>query len=87
MKQLRSVSPSYFSFAQIELYNSLREDSATENVNEAYIAAKRSKSAGSSVSSVVMKKVLLCISGVWISWGSVLFSRYEYQIVVILHNC
>jgi hypothetical protein len=59
MKQLCSVHQAIFSFVQIELYNSLREDSATENVNEAYIAAKRSKSAGSSVSSVLMKKVLL----------------------------
>jgi hypothetical protein len=52
---------------QIELYNSLREDSTIENVNEAYIAAKRSKSAGSSVSSVLMKKVLLCVSGLFLT--------------------
>lgn len=42
---------------EIELYNALREDSATENANEAYVAAKGSKSARSSVSSALMKKI------------------------------
>ncbi|KAM0925969.1 hypothetical protein ACQ4PT_003837 [Festuca glaucescens] len=42
---------------EIELYNSLREDSTAENANEAYVATKGSKSAGSSVSSALMKKI------------------------------
>ncbi|XP_047056379.1 mitochondrial proton/calcium exchanger protein-like [Lolium rigidum] len=42
---------------EIELYNSLTEGCTTENANDAYIAAKGSKSAGSSVSSALMKKI------------------------------
>ncbi|XP_051227475.1 uncharacterized protein [Lolium perenne] len=42
---------------EIELYNSLLEDSTAENANEAYVAAKGSKSSGSSVSSALMKKI------------------------------
>ncbi|XP_047060984.1 mitochondrial proton/calcium exchanger protein-like [Lolium rigidum] len=42
---------------EIELYNSLREDSTAENASEAYVAAKGSKSSGSSVSSALMKKI------------------------------
>lgn len=42
---------------EIELYNSLREGSTAEDANEAYVAAKGSKSGGSSVSSALMKKI------------------------------
>ncbi|XP_037410046.1 mitochondrial proton/calcium exchanger protein-like [Triticum dicoccoides] len=42
---------------EIELYNSIREGSTTEDANEAYVAAKGSKSARSSVSSALMRKI------------------------------
>ncbi|XP_020200520.2 uncharacterized protein [Aegilops tauschii subsp. strangulata] len=42
---------------EIELYNSLREGSTAEDANEAYVAAKGSRSAKSSVSSALMKKI------------------------------